>query len=134
MRLWQQPAIFPTGMNAPAQTAKLRRNGRNIVLTVPKGFAVEHAAGVYRVDGREIVLRPVGDQPPIPPGSYTPETLPPLSEGARKILASIDAVAPLVDVRSNSKSAHSEEGIEIEDEGVGIELDDEGLPGIDPGD
>jgi len=28
----------------------------------------------------------------IPPGYYTPETLPPLSEGARRILASVDAV------------------------------------------
>ena len=43
----------------------------------------------------------------IPPGYYTPETLPPLSEGAKAILASIDAVAPLVDVRMETKGART---------------------------
>lgn len=67
----------------------------------------------------------------IPPGYYTPETLPPLSEGARKILASVDAVAPLVDLRSNRRSAAARPGITLEDEGMeGIRLSDEGLPGF----
>jgi hypothetical protein len=70
---------------------------------------------------------------PIPPGYYTPETLPPLGEGAKAILASIDAVAPLVDVRGDPKSG-TVPGITLEDEGMeGIRLSDDGLPGIDPG-
>lgn len=68
----------------------------------------------------------------IPPGSYTLETLPPLSEGARAILASIDSVAPLVDVRSDMESVRHAPRIEIEDPGVAIELSDEPLPGFDP--
>jgi uncharacterized protein (DUF433 family) len=66
----------------------------------------------------------------IPPGYYTPETLPPLSEGAKAILASIDAVAPLVDVRS--EGVREAPRIVIEDPGVAIEPSDEPLPGFDP--
>jgi uncharacterized protein (DUF433 family) len=66
------------------------------------------------------------------PGHYTPETLPPLSEGAKAILASIDAVAPLVDVRTETKGTQASPGIEIEDPGIAIELSDEPLPGFDP--
>ena len=70
---------------------------------------------------------------PIPPGYYTPETLPPLGEGAKAILASIDAVAPLVDVHGDPKSG-TIPGITLEDEGMeGVRLSDDGLPGIDPG-
>ncbi len=69
---------------------------------------------------------------PVPPGYYTPGSLPPLSEGAKAILASIDAVAPLVDVRAETMAAQSR-GITLEDEGmVGIRLTDDGLPGLDP--
>lgn len=83
--------------------------------------------------GRTIVLEPIGEPAAIPPGSYTPETLPPLSEGAKAILASIDAVAPLVDVRGETKGSREAPGITLEDEGMeGIRLSDEGLPGIDP--
>jgi hypothetical protein len=67
----------------------------------------------------------------IPPGYYTPETLPPLSEGDRKVLASVDAVAPLVDVRSSANSVSATPGITLEDEGMeGIRLSDEPLPGF----
>ena len=70
----------------------------------------------------------------IHPGYYTPETLPPLSEGAKAILASINAVAPLVDFRNATRSAARSPGITLKDEGLrGISLSDEGLPGIDPG-
>jgi hypothetical protein len=83
--------------------------------------------------GRTIVLEPIGEPTGIPPGYYTPETLPPLSETAKAILASIDAVAPLVDVRSATKGRREAPGITLEDEGVeGVRLSDEGLPGIDP--
>jgi uncharacterized protein (DUF433 family) len=68
----------------------------------------------------------------IRPGYYTPETLPPLSEGAKAILASIDAVAPLVDVRTEAKGAQAAARIEIEDPDIAIELSDEPLPGFDP--
>jgi hypothetical protein len=92
----------------------------------PEQWRVRQIAGT-------IVLEPIAGQTRIPPGSYTKETLPPLSEGAKKILASIDAVAPLVDVRTEAKSAVDAPGIDLEDEGLeGIDLEDEGLPGIDP--
>jgi uncharacterized protein (DUF433 family) len=69
----------------------------------------------------------------IPPGRYTLETLPPPSEGARAVIASIDAVAPFVDLPEGAKSNGEAQGITLEDEGLeGIELEDEGLPGIDP--
>jgi uncharacterized protein (DUF433 family) len=69
----------------------------------------------------------------IPPGSYTLETLPPLSDGARAIIASIDAVAPFVDLSEGAKSRGEAPGIDLEDEGLeGLDVADEGLPGIDP--
>jgi hypothetical protein len=69
----------------------------------------------------------------IPPGYYTSETLPPLSEGARKILASVDAVAPLVDVPADPRSKGVSCGITLADDGMeGIRLSDEGQPGMDP--
>jgi len=94
--------------------------------------------GEWRVRraGGTIVLEWIGEPEGIPPGSYTKDTLPPLSEGARKILATIDAVAPLKDARSQSKIAgalaEEDDLIEIDDAGVAIELSDEPLPGIDP--
>lgn len=63
----------------------------------------------------------------IPPGYYTPETLPPLSEGARKILASVTAgVARLRAERGGEGPVR----IEIEAVAEGIRLSDEGLPGF----
>jgi len=120
-------------MNAPDQIAKLRRRGPRLVVTLPAGFELEGRAGVYRTNGREIVLEPDGGAQAIPPGTYTPDTLPPLSEGARAILASIDAVAPFVDVPAAAKAGDEARGIALEDEGLeGIDLSDEGLPGLDP--
>lgn len=87
-------------------------------------------------EGRRIVLEPVAggdDDHRIPPGSYTRETLPPLSEGARAIIASVDSVAPFVDVPEGAKSVAEEAGFTLEDEGVdSLDLSDEGLPGLDP--
>ena len=63
----------------------------------------------------------------IPPGYYTPETLPPLSEGARRILASVEAgVARLRAERGAEKPVR----IEIEPATGGIRLSDEGQPGV----
>ena len=63
----------------------------------------------------------------IAPGYYTPETLPPLSEGARKILAWVDAgVARL---RTEGR-AGGPVRIEMEPAEEGIRLSDEGLPGF----
>jgi hypothetical protein len=73
----------------------------------------------------------------IPPGYYTPETLPPLSEGARKILASVAVGVARLRTKRAAKSAEDgpgAAGITLEDEGQpGIGLSDDGLPGIDPG-
>lgn len=91
--------------------------------------------GQWRVRqvGGAIVLEPIGEAGAVPPGSYTLETLPPLSEGAKAILASIDKVAPLVDVRSTTKSGGPPPGVALEDEGLeGLRLSDEGLRGFDP--
>jgi hypothetical protein len=114
---------------------KIIGNGREHVLDLPEGIDLEGMQA--RIVGHTILVEPIGASPQrIPPGSYTRETLPPLSEGARKILASIDAVAPLVDVRSPPKAAGEldEEGlIEIEDDGIeAVVPTDEPLPGIDP--
>lgn len=79
------------------------------------------------------------DQPgaPIPPGYYTPETLPPPSKKARKILASVAAGVARLQAQGAIKSARdapAPPGITLGDEGQpGIALSDEGLPGIDPG-
>lgn len=63
----------------------------------------------------------------IPPGYYTPETLPPLSEGARRILASVEAgVARL----RAERGAEGPVRIEIEAAAEGIRLSNEGQPGV----
>jgi uncharacterized protein (DUF433 family) len=72
----------------------------------------------------------------IAPGSYTLETLPPLSDGARAILASADAAvsASAPPRKAAVRRSESPLGIRLEDEGVpGIPLSDEGLPALDPG-
>ena len=71
----------------------------------------------------------------IAPGSYTLETLPPLSDGARAILASVDAaVSSSAPGRKGAAPRLGDPpGITLEDEGApGISLSDEGLPGFDP--
>jgi hypothetical protein len=110
----------------------IRKDGRSLAELLESSELDPEQWRVREV-GRTIVLEPIGEPAGIPPGSYTPETLPPLSEGAKAILASIDAVAPLVDVRAESKGARAAPGITLEDEGLeGVRLSDEGLPGIDP--
>lgn len=73
----------------------------------------------------------------IPPGYYTPETLPPLSEEARKILASVAVGVARLRAEGAARPAEGAAGtpgIRLADEGQpGIALSDEGLPGIDPG-
>ena len=118
--------------------AKVTREGGVQLIALPEGYDVSGDALRVRRVGRTLVLEPIergaDSTERVPPGSYTPATLPPLSEGARKILASLDAVAPLADVRGGQKSAQLAGGIGIEDEGIGVDVSDEGLPGLDPGD
>ncbi|HEX8642374.1 MAG TPA: hypothetical protein VF702_00500 [Allosphingosinicella sp.] len=83
---------------------------------------------VRRTDGA-LVLERIGGAGGIAPGYYTPETLPPLSEKARKILASVDAA---VAKSGAAKSAAGAGGLEIEDAAVAIAPTDEPLFGIDP--
>ncbi|MGA9581768.1 MAG: DUF433 domain-containing protein [Allosphingosinicella sp.] len=102
-------------------------------LAATRGHWVDKIAGTLDEDfARGALDRPKA----IPPGYYTPETLPPLSEEARKILASVaDGVARL---RSNGRAdstrgANGAPGIMLEDDGEpGVALSDDGLPGIDP--
>lgn len=63
----------------------------------------------------------------IPPGYYTPETLPPLSEGARRILASVEAGVARVRAERGTEGPVR---IEIGPATGGIRLSDEGLPGV----
>ena len=72
----------------------------------------------------------------IPAGSYRLETLPPISDGARSILVSVEsAVSTSAPLRKEAaRRPDAPPGIALEDEGApGISLSDEGLPGIDPG-
>lgn len=112
-----------------------RRSGRQLV-ELPDGIEVSGDTMQVRVVGRTIVLEPMPEAGVIAPGSYTLETLPPLGDGARKILASVDAaVARAGDVEAGTKKMHAASGITLDDEGLtGLGLSDEGLPGLDPGD
>jgi hypothetical protein len=80
--------------------------------------------------GRRIVLERAAagdDELRIAPGSYTPETLPPRSGGGSAIIASVDSVAPFVQVPEDAK-ALEEETFTLEDEGVDrLDLSDHGL-------
>ena len=112
--------------------AKAMRKGRRSIVELPEDMVLP--AGPLRVHkvGRTIVLEPFDRPEPIAPGYYTQETLPPISDGAKAILASLDAIAPLVDVRGGEKLADGASGIELDDEGLGMDVSDEGLPGLDP--
>jgi hypothetical protein len=116
--------------------AKVTADGRTVVVDLSE--ALDPSQLDLRVvrDGLRIVLEPVasGDEAlRIPPGSYTPETLPPLSEGAKAIIASIDAVAPFVDVPEEARSLDGDPGFTLDDEGLdSLDLSDQGLPGLDP--
>lgn len=89
-------------------------------------------------EGRKIVLEPVAgseDDRRIPPGSYTLQTLPPLSEGAKAIIASVDSVAPFVEAPEGAEALEEEAGFTLDDEGLeSLDLSDQGLPGLDPDD
>lgn len=115
------------------ELAKVSRNAGRQVVELPEGFEIAGDSLRVRRDGRNLVLEPIPGDARIAPGSYTAETLPPLSDGARKILASLDSAAPLVAMRGAEKSADGGSDVELEDDGVGIDLSDEGLSGIDPG-
>lgn len=73
----------------------------------------------------------------ITPGYYTPETLPPLSKEAQKILASVAAGVARLRSKARADSvrgATGAPGITLKDEGQpGVALFDDGQPGIDPG-
>jgi hypothetical protein len=115
--------------------AKVTADGRTVVVDLSEALDASLELRVVR-EGRRIVLEPVAageDDRRIPPGSYTLETLPPLSEGARAIIASVDSVAPFVDVPEEAKSLGEEPGFTLEDEGLdSLDLSDRGLPGLDP--
>jgi hypothetical protein len=116
--------------------AKVTADRRTVVVDLAE--ALDPSQLDLRVvrDGRRIVLEPVArgdDADRIPPGTYTLETLPPLSEGAKAIIASIDSVAPFVDVPAEAKSLEEEPSFTLEDEGLDrLDLSDQGLPGLDP--
>ena len=121
-------------MNDLPNANAVREDGRNLV-ELPDGIDLDLGPLRVRQLGRGIVLEPLDAPHGTPPGTYTFETLPPLSEGARAIIASIDAVAPLVDVPEGAGSHEEAPGITLEDEGLeGVDLSDEGLPGLDPDD
>lgn len=115
---------------------KIIRDGREHDVPLPDGIDFDLDRMQARIVGRTIVLEPRPEADAIAPGFYTKDTLPPLSEGALKILASIDAVAPLKDVRSSFKSAEAGEEddlIDLDDDGIeAVVPTDEPLPGIDP--
>ena len=86
----------------------------------PEQWRVRQIAGT-------IVLEPIAGQTRIPPGYYIPETLPPLSEKARKILESVDAAV------ARFGAAKAAVGpVTLDDEPYApIALTDEPLPGLD---
>ena len=88
-----------------------------------------------RRTGGAIVLERIGEFAGIPPGSYTKETLPALSEGAQAILASVDAAVAKMEAGAGAKAALPQGGaITLDDDGApGFRLSDEALPGLDPG-
>lgn len=67
----------------------------------------------------------------VPPGSYTLETLPPLSAGAAAILAAVDAVAPAASAAASASVKSRRRPARLEDEPQGaIALSDKPLPGL----
>lgn len=108
---------------------KIIRDGREHDVPLPDGIDFDLDRMQARIVGRTIVLEQMPQAGAIPPGSYTSQTLPPLSAKARAILASVDAAA----ARTGAAKADDADGaLEIEDAEVAIELTDEPLPGIDP--
>lgn len=115
--------------------AKVSRDGRRQVVSLPVQFEVEGSTVRVRREGRCIVLEPIEEERAalVPPGSYTSKTLPPLSRGAAAILASVDAVAPLTESEAGpaAKSATGPLGLEDAPQRP-IEPNDEPLPGLSP--
>lgn len=87
----------------------------------PAQWRVRRTAGT-------IVLERIGEPAGIPPGSYTPETLPPLSDGARAILASVAAAV----AAREAAPLHRREPLVVEDPAPSFTIDDDALPGFDP--
>ena len=121
--------------------AKVRHDGRQQGVVLPKAFEVKGRELRVRREGRNLVLEPVGEPEPdsaerIPPGHYTAETLPPLGPGAAAILASVDAVAPPRAGNSDKAAAAGtgeREGITVDDAAADtVAPSDRGLPGLSP--
>ncbi|HYJ30743.1 MAG TPA: hypothetical protein VEW25_10435, partial [Allosphingosinicella sp.] len=104
------------------QLAKVSRTAGRQVVELPEGFEIAGESLRVRREGRNLVLEPMPEADAIAPGFYTKDTLPPLSEKARAILASVDAAVARLDV---AKAEGDFNGIEIEDAAVAIELTDE---------
>lgn len=67
----------------------------------------------------------------IPPGSYTPETLPPVGAGAAAILAAVDAVAPAVPAAALASAKSRGGPLTLDDEPQrAIALSDAPLRGV----
>lgn len=113
-------------MNERAQP--IRQDGRNMVL-LPDGIELGSKPLQVRVVGRTILLEPVPEDGGLAPGFYTKATLPPLSEGARAILASVDAAVSRLET---AKAVGGESRFETEDAAVAIVPSDEPSIGIDP--
>ncbi|MGF1549856.1 MAG: hypothetical protein ACFBQW_04905 [Sphingomonadaceae bacterium] len=107
--------------------ARVVSNGDRQAVEMPEGFRTDAAELRVRWEGRRILLEPIDDET-VPPGFYTLETLPPPSSGARAILATVDAVAPLKRAKG-LKGAAPEAGLAIDDAGgPTLAFDDEGMP------
>ena len=113
--------------------AKITPDRRGVVVSLSEALDGDGDNLRVRREGRSIVLEPVEAPQGVPPGTYTLDTLPPLSDGAKAIIASIDSVAPFVDVPEEAKLSEEPAGFTLEDEGLeGFDLSDEGLPAHDP--
>jgi hypothetical protein len=109
-------------------TSSIPKDGRSLAELLQSSEFDPEQWQVRRT-GATIVLERIGEPAGIPPGFYTKATLPPLSEGARAILASVDAAVARLDA---AKVRGGGDALEIEDAEVALELTDEPLPGIDP--
>lgn len=107
---------------------KIIRDGREHDVPLSGDIDFELDGMQARVVGRTIVVEPMPEAGGIAPGSYTSETLPPLSDGAKAILASVDAA---VEARK-AAPLHRRERLVVEDPAPSFTLDDDALPGFDP--
>ena len=114
---------------------RIIRDGREHDVPLPDGIDFDLERMQARVVGHTIVLEPMPEGGGVAPGSYSSETLPPLSDKARAILASVDAAVAKIEAGDGAKAAGLRgAGVTLDDDGVpGFELSDEALPGLDPG-